>query len=251
MSRQEILEEIENYFKWYKSLYGSKVLLEHPLADVSADLPRRLPQPASPQRPFVRRAHATDYRQTSPELQELYLQIKDCQKCALHKTRKNMVFGYGNAKAKVVFVGEAPGREEDLQGIPFVGPAGKLLDKMFHSIGLNRDEVYIANVLKCRPPNNRNPLPDEVMKCEPYLKKQLEIIKPQLIVAMGLYAGQSLLKIKSTLSNMRSQEHYYEEIPVIVTYHPAALLRNPLWKAQAWEDLKKIKILLNKMESPR
>ncbi len=238
MSEQNIFEAIENYFKWYRNIYGERVFLEHPLADV-------LVNPAAGKKghsaPAKKQESAVHYRQTSPELQELYLQIKDCTACELHKTRKHLVFGYGNAQAKVMFVGEAPGREEDLQGLPFVGPAGKLLDKMFFAIGLTRDEVYIANVLKCRPPNNRNPLPNEVAKCEPYLKKQLEIIKPGLIVALGLYAGQSLLKTESTLSNMRGRIHYYQDIPVIVTYHPAALLRNPMWKAYAWEDLKKIR----------
>ena len=129
-----------------------------------------------------------------------------------------------------------------------MGAAGKLLDKMFKAIGLNRDEVYIANVLKCRPPGNRNPLPDEVQKCEPYLKEQLKLIQPKLIVALGLYAGQSLLKKQETLSRMRGTIHHYEDIEVIVTYHPAALLRNPMWKAQAWEDFKTIRNRMAKLK---
>ncbi len=240
MSEKDIFEQIENYFKWYQKIYGSSLYLKHEISDVNIVAP----QPVQPASQKVTRV--SGYSQTSPELQEFYLQIKDCRKCELHKTRKNFVFGYGNANAKVMFVGEAPGKEEDEQGLPFVGPAGKLLDKMFFSIGLKREDVYIANVLKCRPPMNRNPRPDEVIQCEPYLKKQLELIKPRLIVALGLYAAQSLLKTQQTLSKMRGSIHQYENIPIIVTYHPAALLRNPMWKQQAWEDLKQVKKLLQK-----
>ncbi len=249
MSEQNLLTEIEQFLHWYKSVYGTSVLLQHDFSEVQAAL-KEVDEPVvQRKKPVAQKTTAIKYQQTSPELQELYLKIKDCQACELHKTRKNLVFGYGNAHAKIVFVGEAPGKEEDLQGIPFVGAAGKLLDKMFKAIGLNRDDVYIANVLKCRPPGNRNPLPAEVQKCEPYLKEQLRIIKPKLIVALGLYAGQSLLKKQQTLTRMRGTVHRYEDIDVIVTYHPAALLRNPMWKAYAWEDFKTIRQFLRQWET--
>ncbi len=251
MSEQTILEEIENFLHWYQTVYGTSVILQKDLKDVQAMLapPKPTVEYGRKQKPTSPKLAAIKYQQTSPELQELYLKIKDCQACDLHKTRKHLVFGYGNAHADLMFVGEAPGREEDEQGIPFVGAAGKLLDKIFKAIGLNRDEVYIANVLKCRPPGNRNPLPDEVKKCEPYLKEQLKIIQPKLIVALGLYAGQSLLKKHETLSRMRGSIHHYEDIDVLVTYHPAALLRNPMWKAQAWEDFKTIRRLMAKLRT--
>ncbi len=254
MSAKGMLEEIESFLQWYRLTYGTNLLLPRSVSELR-EMFRQAAQAEAPTSTFAKTASQSPIlpsnRQTSPELQELYLKIKDCQACDLHKTRKHLVFGYGNAQAKVMFVGEAPGREEDEQGIPFVGAAGKLLDKMLSAIGLTRDEIYIANVLKCRPPGNRNPLPDEVQKCEPYLKEQLKLIKPRLIVALGLYAGQSLLKRQETLSRMRGSVHRYEDIDVIVTYHPAALLRNPVWKAMAWEDLKTVRRLIdqNKIDS--
>jgi DNA polymerase len=140
-----------------------------------------------------------------------------------------------------MFVGEAPGQDEDEQGIPFVGRAGKLLDKMLAAIGLHRNDVFIANVLKCRPPQNRDPLSDEIAQCEPYLKKQMNLIEPKVLVALGRIAGQVLLKRNDSLSVLRQETLLYEKTPLIVTYHPAALLRNPQWKQNAWIDLKKIK----------
>ncbi len=242
------LEEIESYLRWYRNVYGTRLLLPYSVAQLNAMLSesaqKETPSPYA-SKTVDKVAPVRAIRQTSPELQALYLKIRDCKACDLYKTRKNFVFGYGNAHAKIMFVGEAPGREEDEQGIPFVGAAGKLLDKMLQAIGLRRDEIYIANVLKCRPPGNRNPLPDEVQKCEPYLKEQLQLIKPRLIVALGLYAGQTLLKKQETLSRMRGTVHRYEDIDVIITYHPAALLRNPNWKAMAWEDFKTIRRLIN------
>ena len=241
-----VIDEIRHFFEHYRRVYGQSIFLEQPLKpdrELAEPRPQK-PKAAPPPKPAVSRAKHIPQR--SPELEEFYRQIKDCQKCPLGKTRKNFVFGYGNPKAEVMFIGEAPGREEDEQGLPFVGAAGKLLDKMLQAIGLSRDDVYIANVLKCRPPNNRDPLPDEVVKCEPYLKKQLELIQPKILVALGRVAGQSLLKTTDSLSRLRSTEHTYQDKPLIITYHPAALLRNPRWKAQSWEDLKKLKKLLQK-----
>ena len=183
----------------------------------------------------------------STELGLFHRDIKDCQNCPLGASRTNFVFGVGNPQADIVFVGEAPGKQEDLKGEPFVGRAGKLLDKILAAIDITRGDIYICNVLKCRPPDNRDPLPSEVDECEPYLKKQLAIIKPKLIVALGRIAACTILKTKDSLASMRNQTHSYEGIDLIVTYHPAALLRNPNFKKPCWEDFKLIrdKYLLN------
>jgi len=169
---------------------------------------------------------------------ELKCQVAGCTACALHQTRTQAVFGVGDEHADWLFVGEAPGAEEDAQGEPFVGQAGKLLDNMLKSIGLKRgDNVYIANVLKCRPPGNRNPLPEEVAQCQPYLKRQIELIQPKLIVTLGKFAAQALLGQESTIASLRGKAHTYQGIPLIVTYHPAYLLRTLPDKAKAWQDL--------------
>ena len=172
-------------------------------------------------------------------LDKFYEEIKDCRKCShLAETRNNLVFGYGNPAAEIVVVGEAPGAEEDKQGKPFVGRAGKLLTDILKAIEFDREDVFICNILKCRPPENRNPLPGEIMNCEPYLFKQLELIKPKMILALGTFAGQTLLKSKEPLGKLRGSFHEYNGIKLLVTYHPAALLRNPNWKKPTWEDVK-------------
>lgn len=159
-------------------------------------------------------------------LQLFYEQIKDCRKCPLAETRTNFVFGTGNENADIMFIGEAPGADEDRLGEPFVGRAGQLLNRMLNEVGLQREEVYIANVLKCRPPGNRDPRPEEVAQCLPYLLKQIELIKPKVLVCLGRIAAQTLLKTLSPLSRLRGQIHQFRGIPMVVTYHPAALLRN-------------------------
>ena len=158
--------------------------------------------------------------------------------CSLGKTRTHFVFGVGNENADLMFVGEAPGRDEDLQGIPFVGRAGQLLTKLLANINLKRSDVYIANILKCRPPNNRDPLPEEVEKCLPYLHRQIELIRPRLLVALGRVAAQNLLKTETSLSNLRKRLWQYQNIPLIVTYHPAYILRYPNMLNAAIEDMK-------------
>jgi DNA polymerase len=163
--------------------------------------------------------------------------VSGCTKCRLHATRTQTVFGVGNRRAQWMFVGEAPGADEDRQGEPFVGRAGQLLNAMLFAAGLKREEVYIANVLKCRPPGNRDPQPDEVEHCEPYLIRQIELIQPRLIVALGRHAAHSLLKTEQPLARLRGQKLSYHGIPLIVTYHPAYLLRNLVDKRKAWEDL--------------
>ncbi len=176
-------------------------------------------------------------------LDELEKMVAGCTKCALHETRTRTVFGSGSPTADLVFIGEAPGRDEDLQGVPFVGRAGKLLDKMIAAIGFTREDVFIANILKCRPPNNRDPKEDEVAACGNYLARQIELLDPVIICALGRVAGQNLLGKNEPLRVLREGEHHYNGIRVIVTYHPAALLRNPNWKKGAWEDLQLLKKL--------
>ena len=173
-------------------------------------------------------------------------EVLQCKKCPiLVKNRTKVVFGSGNIRAKLVFVGEAPGRDEDEQGLPFVGRAGQLLTKIIEAMGLSRQEVFICNVLKCRPPENRPPAPDEVSNCSPFLKRQLELIKPKVICALGNHACQALLGTEKGISQLRGTFHEYEGISVMCTYHPAYLLRSPSEKKKVWEDMKKVLQLLN------
>jgi uracil-DNA glycosylase len=185
--------------------------------------------------------------QNSTSLDELNKMICSCNKCGLHKNRNKFVFGSGNPNADVIVIGEGPGADEDAQGLPFVGRAGKLLTDILKAIKFEREEVYIANIVKCRPPGNRTPLPDEMDTCIPYLKKQIEIIKPKLILCLGLTAAKGLLKKKESLTNLRGNVYEYEGISVMVTFHPAALLRNPNWKRDCWEDVKKFRKLSDEM----
>ncbi|HTG97541.1 MAG TPA: uracil-DNA glycosylase [Burkholderiales bacterium] len=164
--------------------------------------------------------------------------VSGCVKCGLHKTRTQTVFGVGDENADWMLIGEAPGAEEDRLGDPFVGQAGKLLDNMLAAVGLSRrTNVYIANVLKCRPPGNRNPAPEEVAQCSPHLLQQIELIKPKLILAMGRFAAQTLLETSASIASLRGRLHRYAGVPLIVTYHPAYLLRTLEDKAKTWEDL--------------
>lgn len=163
--------------------------------------------------------------------------VSGCSRCGLHATRTQTVFGVGDAQADWLFVGEAPGAEEDRQGAPFVGRAGQLLNAMLAAIGLRREQVYIANVLKCRPPNNRDPAPGEVACCEPFLLRQIELIRPRIIVALGRFAAHSLLRTELPLAKLRGRALTYHDTPLVVTYHPAYLLRNPVDKRRAWDDL--------------
>ena len=181
-------------------------------------------------------------------LQELNDTMCNCMQCSLGKSRTRFVFGSGNPEADIMFIGEAPGADEDREGLPFVGRAGKLLTKMIESIKLRREDVYIGNILKCRPPGNRDPKPEEREKCEPILINQIEIIKPKIICALGRISGQTLLCTNSSLSALRGKVHDYHGVKLIVTYHPAALLRNQNWKPQAWEDLKFIRREYDGME---
>ncbi len=174
------------------------------------------------------------------DLSTLELNVRGCDACDLHKTRKQTVFGLGHHKADWLIIGEAPGADEDRQGEPFVGRAGQLLTQMLRAIGLAREEVFIANILKCRPPNNRDPKPEEVSACSAYLNRQIELLEPKIILALGRIAAQSLLQSSVPIGKMRGQLYHYEKnnIPTVVTYHPAYLLRSPKEKRKVWEDLK-------------
>jgi uracil-DNA glycosylase family 4 len=187
--------------------------------------------------PPVSGAEASDV--SSLGWSELAHQVAHCQLCELHATRKQAVFGVGNQEADWLIIGEAPGADEDRQGEPFVGRAGQLLNAMLKAIGLDREQVYIANILKCRPPNNRDPRPEEAACCSPYLQRQIELIQPRLILALGRVAAQRLLQTNTSLARLRGEVHTLEATgtPVIVTYHPAYLLRSPAEKRKAWEDL--------------
>ena len=168
-----------------------------------------------------------------------------CQRCKLHTLgRRQVVFGVGHPDADLMFVGEAPGADEDIQGEPFVGRAGQLLTKIIEAIGLKRGDVYIANVIKCRPPGNRNPEPDEVERCEPFLFRQIDIVKPKVIVALGKFAAQSLLKTNDPITRLRGREYRFRSATLIPTFHPAYLLRNPSSKREVWEDMKRVRALL-------
>ena len=171
-------------------------------------------------------------------------ELGDCRRCKLHMKRTTLVFGVGNPDADLMFVGEAPGCDEDLQGIPFVGRAGQLLTKIIESIDLRRDDVYIANVIKCRPPNNRNPAPDEVRTCEPFLFAQIEAIRPRVIVALGSFAVRTLLRTEDAISRLRGRSYDYRGATLIPTFHPAYLLRSPDRKRDVWEDMKKVRTIL-------
>jgi uracil-DNA glycosylase len=182
-------------------------------------------------------------------LSELEMVAKQCTQCRLHRGRTHVVFGVGNPQADLMFAGEAPGRDEDQRGEPFVGRAGQLLTRIIEAIGMKRQDVYIANVIKCRPPNNRNPEEDEITHCEPYLIRQIELIKPRLIVALGTFAAQTLLKTKLPISQLRGRFHSYQGVKLMPTFHPAFLLRNPERKRAVWEDMQAVQRELRRLKS--
>jgi DNA polymerase len=178
-------------------------------------------------------------RVASMSWEDLARTVRTCTRCALHETRTQTVFGVGNREAEWLVIGEAPGAEEDRQGEPFVGRAGQLLNSMLLAIGLSREQVYIANILKCRPPNNRDPRPEEERACRDYLERQIRLIRPKIILAVGRIAAQNLMKVDTPIGKMRGRTYSYQDtgIPVVITYHPAYLLRSPLEKRKAWQDL--------------
>jgi uracil-DNA glycosylase family 4 len=184
-------------------------------------------------------------RSPAEALAAIRTDLGDCTRCKLHRMgRRQIVFGVGNPSADLMFVGEAPGGDEDIQGIPFVGRAGQLLTKIIEAIGLRREDVYIANVIKCRPPENRNPEPDEVETCEPFLFQQIDVIRPKVIVALGKFGAQALLKTQDPISRLRGRTYDYRGAKLVPTFHPAFLLRSPERKRDVWDDMKKVRALL-------
>ncbi len=192
-------------------------------------------------------AGETDVRaqDTDAIWQQLERSVAACTKCELSGSRTQTVFGVGNRNADLLIIGEAPGRDEDLQGEPFVGRAGQLLNAMLAAIGMTRQQVYIANILKCRPPNNRDPGPEEAAACNPWLQQQIELIEPAVILALGRVAAHKLLNTEQSLASLRNRQHDYAGIPLIVSYHPAYLLRKPVEKRKSWQDLKRVRTMIN------
>ncbi len=207
------------------------------LAPAPVSLPT--PEPGSEQSPAQVRAPAAEADVASCAWVALEAEVASCTRCALHQTRTRTVFGTGSHQARWLVIGEAPGADEDRQGEPFVGRAGQLLTEMLRAVGLSREQVFIANILKCRPPENRDPKPEEAKSCENYLLRQIDLIKPGLILAVGRIAAQNLLQVDTPIGKLRGQIHEYgpARIPVVVTYHPAYLLRSPGQKARSWDDL--------------
>ncbi len=226
--------------------------------DFTAGVPRAqskaaAPPPPVPMLPVLSAPSLFDAveRVEGDTLERIRADIGDCTRCRLHKQRTHIVYGVGNPKAEMVFVGEAPGRDEDIQGIPFVGRAGQLLTRILEAMGLRRDEVYICNVIKCRPPENRNPERDEIATCAPFLLRQLGVIAPKVIVCLGNVAAQTLLGSNQSIAHFRGQWYDYHGSRLIVTYHPAYLLRNPGAKPEVWKDLQKVMAVLGLKAPPR
>jgi len=225
-------EKVNQYLRQTRDLFGDEIYVELD------------PTPSGTS--SIKSTQKPSYSEFPSDLSLFNQHINQCHKCELGNSRTNFVFGVGDPNASLVLVGEAPGEQEDLKGEPFVGRAGKLLDKILAAIDRSREkDVYICNVLKCRPPNNRDPLESEVSECEPYLIHQINLIRPKLIVALGRVAGKTLLNVDNSLKSMRGQLHDYHGTPLIVTYHPAALLRNPNWKTDAWKDFKWIRSIID------
>lgn len=215
--------------------------------------PPAQPAPLPPPRPGITVGETRVHRDTIgqlPSLEAIAAMVAECRLCPLWATAKNHVPGEGNPNADLVCVGEAPGENEDLEGRPFVGPSGQLLTKILAAIDLRREDVFIANVLKHRPPGNRNPAPDEVTACSPYLVRQIELIQPKVILAFGKFAAQTLLNSSLALTKLRGQIHTYHGVPLIATFHPAALLRNPSWKRPTWEDVQLARSILDRATAP-
>jgi DNA polymerase len=246
----KILEELTNYIEDLKRFYSNILYIEgngdkrsgqKPNSNAMAISRKKNHDKNSVVDLFGNVIEQKEDWEFSESLDELESKICECQRCILGKSRIKFVFGVGYPKADIVLIGEAPGADEDAQGEPFVGRAGQLLNKILDSVGFKREEVYICNILKCRPPGNRNPMPDEIEKCVPYLKFQIELIRPKLILCLGRFAAETLLKIKDPLNKMRGRVYSYNGIKTMVTFHPAALLRNPQWKRPTWEDIQQIR----------
>lgn len=263
---QDVMDTVRTYLRQQREMYGDAlyvdrvdvppVVLEQP-ADVAAATTTAAATAATTAVPAATSAYAStepdvilhDGWHAATTMDDLQAAICTCLECPLGHTRTTFVFGSGNPNADIMVVGEAPGADEDAQGLPFVGRAGQLLTKILEAIQLPRDEVYICNILKCRPPNNRKPLASETDQCEPYLWKQIELVKPKFILALGLTAANTLLRNKESMSALRGKTHDYHGIPMLVTYHPAALLRNPEWKSHTWEDVQMLRRLYDESKA--
>jgi uracil-DNA glycosylase len=230
-----IVEDLRRHLEWQRASGGRFVLsasgAKVPPPPAKAVAPAAVAQPPVASNEVVRAPLSLD---------AVRAELGDCRRCGLCERRTQIVFGVGNPKAELVFVGEGPGAEEDAQGIPFVGAAGQLLTKMIEAMGFARSDVYICNVVKCRPPGNRNPEPEEIAACEPFLKAQIAAIQPKAIVALGKFAAQTLLRDQTAISRLRGLWRSYCDIPLMPTFHPAYLLRNPSDKKLAWADLKQV-----------
>lgn len=236
-NREETLKELLNYLEYLK-ISG----VEYIPRTVEKEVCIAPPDDASlPDDKGGARAEGS----AAGRLADIRTELGNCRRCRLSDGRRHLVFGVGNPGADLVFVGEAPGRDEDIKGEPFVGRAGQLLTRIIQAIGLERKDVYICNVIKCRPPQNRNPLPEEIEACEPFLVKQIEAIRPKVICALGKFAAQTLLKIEAPISTLRGRFHDYHGVPLMPTYHPAYLLRNPKGKRETWEDVQMIQKVLS------
>ena len=229
----EIAAELRRHLAWQQT-DGSRLIWKDPNAVVA---PASAQAPTAPAVPASAPSAAPSERRT---LDEIRRELGDCKRCPLCNGRTQIVFGSGNPRAQLVFVGEAPGADEDQQGVPFVGKAGQLLTKMIEAMKFTRDDVYICNVVKCRPPENRNPEPDEIAACEPFLKAQVASVRPKVIVTLGKFAAQALLKDQTAITRLRGQWREYEGIPLMPTFHPAYLLRVPTEKKLAWGDLQEV-----------
>ncbi len=260
MKDKELLaEEIAEHLKLYNDL-GVRWLqrIENRKGSLSDQAKKKresvsATQPVSPQKTQYRSMEYTsmfDHVSSAKEsLDEIRNDLGDCVRCKLAPTRKNIVFGSGNPHAELMFVGEAPGADEDEQGLPFVGRAGQLLTKIIEAMGMEREEVYICNILKCRPPNNRNPEADEIASCEPFLFRQIESAKPKVICALGAFGAQTLLRTTESIGRLRGKLIDYRGAALIATYHPAYLLRNPIEKRKVWEDMQVIQNYLQSLKN--
>jgi len=251
-AKQKIIESLRVQKELYgDELFRSKLITSPPpdeKKETADPVVKRVPAPAkvSELKSGQNFERSTANRE---KLAQFYNEICECTECPLGKTRNKFVYGVGNPNAKVMLVGEGPGADEDAQGIPFVGRAGQLLTKILEAISFKREEVYIANIVKCRPPGNRTPNAIEIETCIPYLYKQIELIQPKLILCLGTTAAVSLLKRKESLGAMRNKVHQIGDIKAVVTYHPAALLRNPNWKKDCWADVQFFRKLYDGMDA--
>lgn len=243
-SAARVLDDVRQFLQDERSMFGDILIIQAPDRPAKEAMPKEtVAKPEVPE-PFNQSGPAASEPWMSAEsLPELQTQICQCMKCPLGESRTRFVFGVGNPEASLLIIGEAPGADEDKQGEPFVGRAGQLLNKILEAIEFKREDVFICNILKCRPPNNRAPLAEEVDLCIPYLKKQISLVRPKVILCLGLVAAGHLLGTKESLTRLRGKVHSYEQTPVMVTYHPAALLRNPHWKRPAWEDVQAVRKL--------